>query len=149
MRLWLISILVPALLLAASGSAQERSAHANYILRCAGCHGMTGAGAPDAGIPDFIGLVGAFAGLDEGRTYLMHVPGVVGSGLSDAEIAAVSNYVIETWAGGSLPADWQPFTEAEVTERRAIDIPDVVAKRREVVAVLDAMGIETAAYPWP
>jgi len=135
--------------LAGTAQAQERSAHANYVLRCAGCHGMTGTGAPEAGIFDFNGFVGAFAGTQEGRTYLMHVPGVAGSGLSDADIAAVMNYVMETWAGDSLPEPFKPFTEAEVTERRAIHIPDVVAKRREVVGRLEEMGIETADYPWP
>ncbi|AEQ52939.1 c-type cytochrome [Pelagibacterium halotolerans] len=135
--------------LAAFAQAQERSPHTNYVLRCAGCHGMEGAGAPAAGIFDFNGMVGAFAGIDEGRTYLMHVPGVAGSGLSDAEIAAVMNYVMETWAGASLPEPYEPFTEAEVTQRRAIPIPDVVENRRDVAALLAAMGIETADYPWP
>lgn len=129
--------------------AQEHTPHTNYVLRCAGCHGMNGSGAPAAGIADFNGMVGAFTGIDEGRTYLMHVPGVVGSGLSDSEIAAVMNYVMETWAGSSLPDPYVPFTASEVGERRAIDIPDVVENRREVAALLEALGIETADYPWP
>ena len=141
--------LLPTLLFAAPGFAQDKTPHTNYVLRCAGCHGMSGAGAPSAGIFDFNGMVGAFAGIDEGRTYLMHVPGVAGSGLSDAEIAAVMNYVMETWAGDSLPEPYEPFTRAEVTARRAIPIPDVVENRREVVALLEALGIETADYPWP
>lgn len=140
---------ITLLSLATIGQAQEKSAHTNYVLRCAGCHGMSGSGAPAAGIFDFNGMVGAFAGIDEGRTYLMHVPGVAGSGLSDSEIAAVMNYVMETWAGDSLPEPYDPFTAAEVTERRAIAIPDIVENRRQVAALLQTMGIETADYPWP
>ncbi|UYQ72786.1 cytochrome c [Pelagibacterium flavum] len=140
---------IALLSLATIGQAQEKSAHTNYVLRCAGCHGMSGSGAPAAGIFDFNGMVGAFAGIDEGRTYLMHVPGVAGSGLSDSEIAAVMNYVMETWAGDSLPEPYEPFTAAEVTERRAIAIPDIVENRRQVAALLQTMGIETADYPWP
>lgn len=135
--------------LPATAPTQERSPHTNYVLRCAGCHGMEGAGAPSAGIFDFNGMVGAFAGIEEGRTYLMHVPGIAGSGLSDTEIAAVMNYVLETWAGASLPDPYRPFTAAEVTARRAIAIPDVVENRRQVAALLATMGIETADYPWP
>ncbi|MAN77698.1 MAG: cytochrome C [Rhizobiales bacterium] len=143
------TLIIPALLCAAPGFSQERTPHTNYVLRCAGCHGMSGSGAPAAGIFDFNGMVGAFAGIDEGRTYLMHVPGVAGSGLSDSEIAAVMNYVMETWAGDSLPEPYEPFTAAEVTERRAIAIPDIVENRRQVAALLQTMGIETADYPWP
>ena len=129
--------------------AAERTPHANYILRCAGCHGMEGAGVPAGGIPALQDLVGYFAADDDGRTYLLHVPGVVGSSLSNGEIAAVMNYVMERWAGRSMPPNFVPFTEAEVTERRAIPVPNVVDYRRAVVARLDAAGIAVAAYPWP
>ena len=141
-------LLVSVLAFAAPAVAQERSAHANYILRCAGCHGLTGTGAPAAGIADFNDAVGAFTRTDDGRTYLMHVPGIAASRLSDEDIAAVLNYVVETWAGTSRPEDYVPFTAEEVTQRRALAIPDVVAFRREVVEALAAMGIDTAPYPW-
>ena len=110
---------------------------------------MDGTGSANGGIPDFRGLVGAFAGDDDGRTYVMHVPGVVGSGLSDAEIAGVMNYVFETWGEKSLPAPYVPFTPDEVTARRARPVDDVVAFRRDVVEKLSAQGISTADYPWP
>lgn len=129
--------------------AAEREPHVNYILRCAGCHGVEAAGAPAAGIPPFPGLVGAFAGDEDGRTYLFHVPGVVGSSLTDAEIAAVMNYVMERWAADSLPAAFVPFTAEEVAARRAIPVASVVDFRREIVKRLAASGIVAAEYPWP
>ncbi|MCW5695653.1 MAG: hypothetical protein KIS96_02840 [Bauldia sp.] len=127
----------------------ERTAQANYILRCAGCHGMAGAGVPHAGIPDFHGLVGVFAGDEEGRTYLFNVPGVVGSSLSDAEKAAVMNLIMKRWAGESLPADFAAFTAEEVTARRAVPVESIVDFRRAIVDRLSAEGIVTAEYPWP
>lgn len=127
----------------------ERTAEANYILRCAGCHGMAGAGVPHAGIPDFRNLVGAFAADEDGRTYIFHVPGVVGSSLSDAEKAAVINLIMKRWAGTSLPADYVAFTEAEVTARRAIPVESIVDFRRAIVDRLTAEGVATADYPWP
>lgn len=137
------------LLAATPAAAQERSPHANYILRCAGCHAMDGSGHPVGGIPDFRNLVGAFARDETGRTYLMHVPGVIGASLSDNEIAAVLNYIMDNWGGESIPADFIPFTGAEVSTLRAKTIGDVVTYRRKLVETLTQQGIATAGYPWP
>lgn len=134
---------------AGPASAGELQPRTNYILRCTGCHGMDGAGSPVGGIPDFRNYVGAFAGDDEGRTYILHVPGVIGASLTDNEIAGVINFIMATWAGSSLPAGHTPFTAAEVTERRARPVEDVVVFRRAIVARLSAAGVQTAGYPWP
>jgi mono/diheme cytochrome c family protein len=146
------SVILPLILgLAALTPAlgAERSAQANFVLRCAGCHALDGSGHPVGGIPDFRGLVGAFAGEEEGRTYLMHVPGVTNASLSDAEIAAVLNYIMDNWAGPSLPSNFKPFDGEEVGRLRAQPIGDVVAYRRQLVQRLTAMGLATADYPWP
>lgn len=137
------------LLAATPTVAQERSPHANYVLRCAGCHAMDGSGHPAGGIPDFRNLVGAFARDETGRTYLMHVPGVIGASLSDTEIAAVLNYIMDNWGGDSVPTGFVPFTGAEVGVLRAENIGDVVAYRRKLVENLKQQGIVTAGYPWP
>lgn len=129
-------------------SAQEVG-RGNFILRCAGCHGMEGAGSQAGGIPDFRGYVGAFAHREDGRRYVMHVPGVAGASLSDRQIAEVMNYVMTTWGGPSLPPAYVPFTEAEVAALRAEPVGDVVAYRRKVVEELLGQGIATAGYPWP
>lgn len=134
---------------APAAGAGELSPRTNYILRCTGCHGMDGAGSPIGGIPDFRNLVGAFAADEEGRSYIMHVPGVVASGLTDREIAGVVNFVMTTWAGSSLPPDFRPFTEQEVTRLRLSPVNNVVDMRRALVARLKAQGVATADYPWP
>lgn len=144
-----LTVFVVLGLLAAPVAAQDRSPHANYILRCAGCHAMDGSGHPAGGIPDFRNLVGAFARDETGRTYLMHVPGVIGASLSDTEIAAVLNYIMDNWGGDSVPAGFVPFTGAEVGVLRAENIGDVVAYRRKLVENLKQQGIVTADYPWP
>jgi cytochrome c553 len=129
--------------------AAERSPTVNYVLRCSGCHGMDGSGHESAGVPDFRGAVGAFASDEQGRTYLLHVPGIVNSSLSNAEIAAVLNYVMEQWAGDSLGAGFVRFTPKEAAERRAEPVSDVVVFRRRIVERLGGEGIHTANYPWP
>lgn len=125
------------------------SAGTNYILRCIGCHGTDGAGSEQAGIPDFRGYVGSFSRSEDGRRYLMHVPGVTNASLTDAQIAEVMNHVMERFGGSSLPADFRPFTAAEVTALRSEPVADVVALRREVAARLAAEGHPVAGYPWP
>lgn len=117
---------------------------ADYILNCAGCHGMEGRGTVEGGVPAFPGSVGHIATTDIGRTYILHVSGVISTELTDAGIADVLNYILDKWGERG-----DHFTTAEVTRRRAIPIDDVVTFRRKVVEELRASGIEIAEYPWP
>ena len=144
-------LLAAALLLAgtAIGQGAERTPATNYVLKCIGCHLQDGSGLPAAGIPDFVDQVGVFARLPEGRAYLLHVPGVIGSSLSDDEIAALLNYVMEIYAGDSLPAAFEPFTAIDVASLRAAEIGNVVKYRRVVAAKLAEHGIDVPDYPWP
>jgi hypothetical protein len=144
-----VAILALASFVTGLALAAERDPRTNFILRCSGCHGLEGTGVPNAGIPAFADVVGVFAADADGRTYLVHVPGVVGSSLTNAAIAGVMNYVMERWAGRSLPADFVPFTAEEVAARRAIPVTSVVDLRREIVARLAADGQTAAPYPWP
>lgn len=136
-----LAILLWGTALAEAGALSPRVA---YALHCSGCHVMDGEGAPEAGIPTFVDSVGQIARSDMGRTYMMHVPGVVSAGLSDAEIAEVMNYVLDAWGEGA-----PPFTADEVTRRRAMPVADVVAYRRALAAELGKAGVTIADYPWP
>jgi len=140
-----LAVLALAVTASAAG-AQDYAPRVNYVLHCAGCHGMTGEGSRAGGIPAFPDSVAHIAAVDAGRTYMMHVPGVVSAGLSNAEIAEVMNYILAEWSGG---VDFDPFDEAEVTRRRAEPVTDVVGYRRGVVDELAAQGITVAYYPWP
>lgn len=121
-----------------------------FIQHCSGCHGLNGdGGGATSGIPKFRDFVGAFAGDELGRTYVLHVPGIANTSLDDDAIAAVVNYVMTTWGGESLPKKFRAFTKTEVEARRRYPVSDIVALRREVVVRLRAKGIATAAYPWP
>lgn len=129
---------------ATAAEAQSRTPETNYLLHCSGCHRPSGVGAPEAGVPAFPDSVGKIAANDLGRTYMMHVPGVISNSLGDFEIAAVMNYILDAWGGGG-----KPFTAEEVTRRRAVPVESVVALRREVAETLAASGITIAEYPWP
>lgn len=131
--------------LTASPATAEMSARGNYILRCTGCHGIEGMGTAEGGVPPFPGSVGHIANTEAGRDYMMHVPGVIASSLSDSEIASVMNYVIATFDTTEAP----DFTVEEVTRRRALPMTDIVVARRAVVQELETKGISIADYPWP
>lgn len=120
-----------------------------YILRCAGCHGMEGAGSLTGGIPDFRGYVAAFAALPAGRRYVVQVPGVVASGLDHEQTAQVMNYVMTRWGGSSLPQNFQAFTAGEIAELRRLEIHDVVSFRRTLVDEMAKNNLPVATYPWP
>lgn len=122
----------------------------NYVLRCSGCHGLTGKGAAaKAGVPDLAGYVGALAADPEGRSYMTRVPGVRSANLDAAKTAAVLNYVLEAFAGPSLAPGTPLFTAEEVAAAQALPRTDIVALRRQVAARLRAEGAPVAAYPWP
>lgn len=125
------------------------SAATNYMLRCMGCHGMDGSGTAAGGIPDFRNYVGSFAATPLGRAYLLHVPGVIASGLSEQEIAEVLNYIMQRWGGTSLPKGFRPFTAQEVADLENQDIGDVVAYRRQVTNQLRKSNRPVPPYPWP
>ncbi|EKE74406.1 MULTISPECIES: hypothetical protein [Roseobacteraceae] len=127
----------------------QRGTATNYVLKCIGCHMADGRGLPQAGIPDFVDSIGYFAGSPEGRAYLVNVPNVRGDGLSDADTAALLNFIIDVWAGQSKPADFVPFDADELVQLRQKTTSNVVDIRRDVVEHLATEGYTPSAYPWP
>ncbi|NVN10899.1 c-type cytochrome [Nguyenibacter vanlangensis] len=143
------SVLLAAILLFSGNALAEPSARTRYLLKCSGCHLPDGSGEISGGIPNFVGQVGVFADLPEGRAYLMHVPGVIGSSLDDREIAEVMNYIMKSFAGASLGRDYRSFSPQEVSALRKEDIGNLVEYRRKVAALLKRRGVALPAYPWP
>ncbi|WP_372966168.1 cytochrome c [Marinobacter sp.] len=144
---WLLISLLLAGQLLSQVTAAERSAAANYVLRCAGCHGMDGKGVEAAGIPTFPGFVDEFFNDEEGRLYLMHVPGVVGAGLSNHEIASVMNFVVDRWGKPGVVVDH--FTPEEVGRLRQQPVKDVVLLRYSIADRLAGEGVALPEYTWP
>ena len=106
-----------------------------YATNCQGCHGELGRSVRE--IPPLAGRVGYFARVPAGRRYLVQVPNVALNPSSDADIAAVLNWLLRTYSRAELPADFEPYTAAEVAELRQARI-DVNATRASVVDELVA-----------
>lgn len=120
--------------------ATTTTPRANFVLHCAGCHGVDGAGSTIGQVPDLRKL-GAFLRLDGGREFVIKVPGVMGSGLNDQQVAEVANWVLATLAKASLPEAHRPFEAAEVTRARAQPLTDVAAERQRLMQQARALGL--------
>lgn len=90
----------------------------DYVLHCQGCHQAGGQGLAGA-VPELRNSVARLASLPGGREYLSRVPGVTQSQLDDAAVAALLNWLLATFDAAHLPADFEPFTAAEITPLRA------------------------------
>jgi mono/diheme cytochrome c family protein len=135
-----------ALLAGALGAAQAvaqpavTNPRSLYVLHCAGCHGMDASGVPGQGVPSMRGNLGLFMRLPEGRAFLLQVPGVNNAGLTDAQIADVTNWMVQAFSADTAPPGWPAYTVAEVAAAKAGRPSDVTRARAELVERLARDG---------
>lgn len=109
--------------------------HVDYLVHCQGCHRADGSGAPGA-VPALSNSVGKFLEVPRGREYLVRVPGSSMSPLSDADLAAVLNWMIRQFGPAEIAARFKPFTAEEVAGVRSPPLDEVQAMRRELVEAM-------------
>lgn len=112
------SAAAPAAPGAPAGVENLQRAWQNWTLNCQGCHRIDGSGS-DATAPGIAGTVAKFLHVPGGREYLIRVPGVATSPLSDADLAEVMNWMLWRFDKEHLPASFQPFTAGEIAPLRA------------------------------
>lgn len=125
-----VSLFLAALLTSGAALAATSGEQKNYRLYCMGCHQADGTGSPANGIPSMRDEVGHFLRVPGGRAYLSQVPGTLHTPLSDGETAALLTWVMRNIGGRSTPADFQPYSAAEVKSYRA-SVPDDIPGLRE------------------
>jgi mono/diheme cytochrome c family protein len=113
-------------------SAAAYEPRVNYQLQCMGCHTADGAGQPGR-VPSVRDSLGRLALTPEGRSYLIRVPGVAQSPLSDADTAAVLNWMIKTLSD-SPPERFDAITAEEVARWRHQPLADVTAARARLLS---------------
>lgn len=112
-------------------------ARQNWILSCQGCHRADATGTPQT-TPTMAGFVGNFLKVPGGREYLAQVPGVATANLSDAQLAEVLNWLLVRFDPANIPADFTPYTSAEVGRLRQAPLRvDAPAVRAHLVAQFD------------
>ena len=109
-------------------------AQVNYMLNCQGCHGADGAGTADGAVPTMKDFLGNFLSVTEGREFLIRVPGSANAALTDAALAEVLNWMLPRISPGQIPADFAPYTEAEVAKWRKEPLADVIGERAKLIA---------------
>jgi mono/diheme cytochrome c family protein len=123
-----------AALSAASAQATPPPAQ-DYVLECRGCHGARGEG---AGAVPSLAQSARFLSTPRGRAYLVRVPGVAGSQLSDARIAALLNFVLRELASDPPATEgFAPFSEAEVARERSRRLLQPSVERAAILAASD------------
>jgi mono/diheme cytochrome c family protein len=123
----------------AAATRAEPNAYALYALRCMGCHQSDGAGIDT--VPKLRDFVGNFLHVAGGREFLVQVPGVAQSSLTDAEIASVLNWILTEFSNDQLPADFQPYSGDEVARYRPGRLIDVDPVRAQLIADMRARKI--------
>ena len=128
-------LFVTAFIAVTADARADQSLQTLYTLNCSGCHGAAGLGVPEAGIPN-LNEAGRYVQTTLGREYLIEVPGLSQSRLDDATAARLLNWVLRQFSAERLPADFKPYTTAEVTRFRADKVSDPKARRDAILAEL-------------
>ena len=124
-----------ALFIVGTASAEDRRAQVNYMLHCQGCHLPEAEGFAGK-VPPMKNFVGYFLHSQEGRDFLIRVPGVAHAALSHDEIAELMNWLVLSFSPGQLPDPFIPYTDTEVATLRDDPERHPEAARRDILAKL-------------
>ncbi|MDA0822584.1 MAG: hypothetical protein O3C28_09200 [Proteobacteria bacterium] len=111
---------------------EANNPHVNYMLHCQGCHLPGGVGHPGI-VPNLQDHIGLFLRNEQGRAYLVQVPGAAQSSLDDSELADVLNWMLQEFDQRHVDANFVRFTSAEVARYRAVKLTAVSAARSKVL----------------
>lgn len=115
----------------AAESANTQRARVDYMLNCQGCHLPKGEGAGD--VPRMTDFVGNFLKVPGGREFLVQVPGSANAPLPDQRLAELLNWMLDEISREQLPADFRPYTAAEVARYRTMPLRDVLQTRAQLI----------------
>lgn len=119
------------------GVSKPQRAEYNWVMHCRGCHGVNARGSK-GGAPDMVGIVSQFLHTEEGRAYLVRVPGVAFVSLDDSDVAELLNWLTQHFDREHLPATFLPYSAKEVERlRKKPLISQAFNKRREILETLD------------
>lgn len=112
---------------------------ARALLAAALIGGLTAAGVAAVGVENAAralkDFMSRFLSVEGGREYLVRVPGVALSPLGDKELAELLNWSLATFDPANMPADFKPYTAAEMAALRKRPLrTDAAAARAVVVA---------------
>ena len=144
-RLRFIAMAVVAVSLAIAVVARADPPAQLYMLNCWGCHRPNGEGIPGTAPP----LKGAvdFLRVPGGREYLISVPGVALSPLSNEQAADVMNWILKSFSTDRVTADFRPYTADEIAKARTTHLLDIKKARAELVTEMVTAKIRESEKP--
>ena len=98
-------------------NADDHRARINYTIHCQGCH-LADASGLDGEVPRMSNFVGYFLHSQEGREFVIRVPGVATSSLADDELTEMMNWLLLNFSAQELPDPFVPFSIDEVAALR-------------------------------
>jgi hypothetical protein len=112
-------------------AAQPASAYepaVNYQLHCMGCHLADGSGLAGR-VPSLRRSLVLFSGSAAGRDYVVRVPGVAQSPLSDEDTALLLNWMAKNLSDVKQPSGFVDYSGAEIHGLRDRPLVRVSAER--------------------
>jgi hypothetical protein len=117
---------------AAANAAWSYQPVVNYQLRCMGCHLADGSGEAER-VPSIRRTLVLFSASPAGRAYVIRVPGVAQSPLSDADTAALLNWMARNLSDLKIPSHFADYSAAEVHGLRNRPLAQVSAARARLL----------------
>ena len=125
--------LLVAILAVAAAAPSAADPHADYLLYCRGCHLHTGDAVPSANVPSLQALAPLLRS-QEGRDYIVRVPGVSQTPMSDARLAAVLNWVVTNFNADAVADGFRAYTAEEVANARDKVLTDPLRARAGILS---------------
>lgn len=122
-----LALLAALLLVADSATSDPKT---DYLLYCRGCHLANGESVPPE-VPSLHEL-GQLLKSEAGREYIVRVPGVSQTPMSNERLAAVLNWVVSEF--NEAPRNFRPYSAAEVGAARAKVLADPKGYRAKLAA---------------
>jgi hypothetical protein len=117
---------------AAANAASAYQPLVNFQLHCMGCHLADGSG--QAGrVPSIRRSLLLFSASPEGRDYIVRVPGVAQSPLSNEDTAALLNWMARNLSDLKMPPDFADYSAAEIERLRHHPLVKVSAVRARLL----------------
>jgi len=128
----LTAVLAAALGAGAANPALGYEPAVNFQLNCMGCHLADGSGEPGR-VPSLRRSLVLFSAQPSGRDYIIRVPGVAQSPLSNEETAALLNWMARNLSDLELPPHFVDYSAAEIARSRGRPLARVGAARARLL----------------
>ncbi len=129
-----------ALSLAGPSDASAYQPQVNFQLNCMGCHLADGSGEPGR-VPSLRRSMVMFSASAAGRDYIIRVPGVAQSPLSDGETAALLNWMARNLSDLPLPPGFIAYSAVEVQRSRSHPLSQVRNVRARLMKAAAAQDV--------